>query len=102
MIVQLTERFRLRPYDRRNWQLQEFRPVEGRDGILREPDWVDCGAFFSDPGNAAAYVLRLDARELRHGETVSLREFQHWYERAEAGVRERVAAGFKEGRHDGS
>lgn len=69
MTLTIGGKWQLRPYDRRNWQLYEFRAPNMRNGRARsaEPRWFPCDEYFQSVGMALSrifeYSLRDDATE---------------------------------------
>lgn len=69
MTLTIGGKWQLRPYDRRNWQLYEFRAPNMRNGKARsaEPRWFACDEYFQSVGMALSrifeYSLRDDATE---------------------------------------
>lgn len=56
-------RWRLLPYDRLNWRLQELRGPRNNRARDDGESWHDTGNYFSNLGHALAFVLDREARE---------------------------------------
>ena len=68
MTITIGGKWMLKPYDRRNWQLYEFRePCASRKTNNRSARWFACDEYFQSIGMALSrifeYALRDDATE---------------------------------------
>ena len=69
MTLTIGGKWQLRPYDRRNWSLWEWRTADPKNAKTRstEPKWFKCDEYFQSVGMALSrifeYALRDDATE---------------------------------------
>lgn len=65
--IDICDGYRLRRYDSRNWQLQEWREPSASRGARKtvntSPRWFDTGLYYQTLGSALAYVFERRMRD---------------------------------------
>lgn len=74
--IQVTERIQLRRSDESNWQVWEYRTVNGKDGKTRE-EWKPMGRYYGQAYDAVHYIL--DNAALYGEGTITAKELAEAY-----------------------
>lgn len=65
MKITIGGRWQLRPYDRRNWSLWEWRAADPKNARTKsfEPKWFSCDEYFQDIGIALGRIFEYALRD---------------------------------------